>query len=60
LFGTGQYPKTILSGYCARVSFDPIQRTEAYDTDREKTEIKESADHQDHLPRQGADRGSFP
>ena len=35
LFGTGQYPKAILTGHCARVSFDPVERTEDYDTNRE-------------------------
>jgi hypothetical protein len=40
LLGTGQYPKAILSGHCTRVSFDPVERTEGDDADRQKAEIK--------------------
>ena len=40
LLGTGQYSKAILSGHCAQVSFDPVERTEGDDTDRQKAEVK--------------------
>ncbi len=60
LLGTGQYPKAILSRRCAVVSFDPVDRTEGDDSDREKTKVKEGADRQDDLSRDRADRRSFP
>ena len=40
LLGTGQYSKAIPSGPCAKVSFDPVERTEGDDTDRQKAEVK--------------------
>ena len=50
LLGTGQYPKAILSGHCARISFDPVERMEGDDTDREKAKVNKGADRQDDLP----------
>ena len=60
LLGTGQDAKAILSRRCAGVSFDPVERTEGDDTDREKAKVKKGADRQDDHPRDGADRRSFP
>jgi hypothetical protein len=60
LFGASEYPKAILSGRCAGVSFDPVERTEGDDTDCEKAKVKEGADRQDDLSRDRADRCSLP
>jgi hypothetical protein len=37
-----------------------VERTEGNDANRQKTDVKAGADHQDDLPRHWPDGGSFP